>query len=103
MPAMLAAPRFVLSISDTQYRIPSVVTRRRSTRRMMRFCSSGVNSCSDSVPGEPPPAGYVAALSRLSRAPFSLYRSIAAILAMLMMALVGDDVLFVERPEWARW
>lgn len=55
MPAMLAAPRLVRSIRLTQYISPTVVTRRRSTRFMMLFCSSSVKPKSS---GEAPCAGW---------------------------------------------
>ena len=43
MPATIATPRFVLSMSDTQYMKPRVGMSRRSTLRIIFFCSSGVN------------------------------------------------------------
>lgn len=71
MPAMTALPRLVRSIRDTQYMAPTVVTRRRSMRCMMRFCSAGVNSLSRMLESV-----WYAALSSIWSTPsFSLLRS----------------------------
>lgn len=45
-PAMAAMLRLVRSMSEMQYARPVMVTRRRSIRRIIFFCSAGVNSSS---------------------------------------------------------
>ena len=61
MPAILAAPKLVRSIKLTQYRAPTVRTRRRSMWRMMRLCSDSV------MPNSPSTALMAASVSILSR------------------------------------
>jgi hypothetical protein len=52
---MFAAPKFVRSIKLTQYMAPTVSTRRRSTWRMIFFCSAGEKPKSSAEIAPAPP------------------------------------------------